>query len=109
MADYIVIPALIATAESKTAALNISNYFVTHIEVPASMTGTTLTLEAGSSATSTVPVRNEDNTNFSITINNAAAIYPVDAKLTAGVQFIKIVSGSAESGAKALKIYGYKL
>jgi len=109
MADNILFTTQIAASGTKTPAINIATYFITHVEVPASMTGTAITLEGGSSADSTVPMRDEANAAISITINNTAAIYPLDARITSAVEYIKVVSGSTEAGARTIKLYGHRI
>jgi hypothetical protein len=109
MADNITIEATILSGQTKTEAINIENFFLQRVEVPASMTGTSFSLEVGGTAATTVPLRNETNTLISITISTTAAAYPIDANYTAGSEFVKIVSGSAETGAKVLKLHGYRI
>ena len=75
------------------------------IHIPASMTGTSLTFKVQASASDTAkPLKKSDNTAYSITIGATAAYHPVDSSLFEGVQFVTIVSGSAETGAKELTL-----
>ena len=109
MADIITIKTTIADGQTKTEALNIQDYFVTGVEVPASMTGTVMTLEVGETDTTTVELRETTNTAITFTISTTAAVYPLDARYTAGAKFMKVVTGTAQSGAKNIKLHGYRI
>lgn len=109
MADQFYATTVIANTETESAAVNVSDYFITHIQVPASMTGTALTIKCGNTAADMAALKDSANTTITITISSAAAIYPIDAKYTAGVNYMSVVSGSAESGAKTIKLHGYKI
>lgn len=109
MADQIYTTTIIADTETESAAVNVEEYFITHIQVPASMTGTALTLKGGNAADDLDTLKDTENAAISITIDSNAAIYPIDAKYTAGVKYMSVVSGSAESGAKTIKLHGYRI
>jgi hypothetical protein len=108
MADKFLITTTIAASGTKTPAIDIADYFVTHVEVPASMTGTSLTFEGGATDATTVPLRDEANDPIELTISSTAAIYPLDARLTAGVQFLKVVAAS-QGSARTINLYGYRV
>lgn len=89
-------------SDVKTVA---SNSTLLGIHVPAGMTGTTLTFKVQKDAGSTAaPLKKADNTVYTITIGATAAYYPVDLTTFEGVQFLTVVSGSAETGAKQLTL-----
>ena len=98
----------IASGQTKTDAINMSNFALMGVEVPATMTGTSLTFEAGSDAASTVPVRDVDGADFSVTLGSGAGVHTVNANDFASFKYIKIVSGSSEGAERTLKVYGYK-
>lgn len=75
------------------------------VHIPASMTGTALTFKVQASAGDTAKLlKKADGTTYTITIGATAAYHPVDSTLFEGVQFVTIVSGTAETGAKALTL-----
>jgi hypothetical protein len=75
------------------------------IHVPAGMTGTALTFKVQKDAGSTAaPLKKEDGTAYTLTIGATAVFNPVDAKYFEGVQYVTIVSGTAETGAKELTL-----
>lgn len=109
MADSVTFTTTIANGATKTSAVNISDFFITGVEVPDSMTGTSLTFELGDASGTTVQLRDEENAAISLTITTTAAVYPLDARYTAAANFMKVVSGSAETGAKTIKLHGYRI
>lgn len=98
----------IASSETESTILNKSNFSIMGFEVPASMTSTALTFEVGSDSSSMTPLRKDDNTAVSYTIDNTAGAYYMPAQYTAGYPYFRIVAGSSEGGSRTIKVYGYK-
>lgn len=109
MADQFFATTTIENGQTESAAVNVADYFITHIEVPASMTGTALTFKCGNDSSSLVPLNDETNAAIEITISSSAAIYPLDARYTAGVKAMSVVSGTSQSGAKTIRLHGYRI
>ena len=75
------------------------------IHIPVSMTGTTLKFKASALASGTAQlIKKADGTDYSITIGAAAAYHPVDPLMFEGVEYLTVVSGTAETGAKELSL-----
>ncbi len=75
------------------------------IHLPASMTGTTLKFKALATASAAATlIKKADNTDYSLTIGSAAAFIPVDPNMFEGVEFLQVISGSAEGAARTLKL-----
>lgn len=109
MADTTLIEVTIADSDTESDVVNITDFYITTIQIPASMTGTALTFEVGDTDTTTVPLKDDDNADISLTIGSSAAAYSIDARHTAATSYMRVVSGSAESGAKTIKLHGYRI
>lgn len=95
--------AIIAASGTKTGVINCNGMALCGIKLPASFTGTALTFEMCDTAAGTfVPVKNTaSGTALSYTV--AQGTYcAIDPKDFAGIQFLKIVSGSTEGSARTL-------
>lgn len=75
------------------------------VYAPASMTGATISFTASSTADGTyVPVRDQFGALISVTLNAAASLYSLGGILPFGIDFIKVVSASAEGADRALTL-----
>lgn len=109
MADKFYRVATIADTETESDVIDISNYFLTHIKTPDSMTGTALTLKGGFADDDLATIKDIAGVDYTYTITSTGYVYVVDAVLTAGLRYISLVSGSAESGAKKIELFGYRI
>lgn len=98
--------AVIANAGTDSTTVTApANATLLGVQIPASMTGTTLKFKSLPDAAGTpVLIKKPDNTDYSITIGSAAAYYPVDANMFDGVSFVQVISGTAEGAARTLKL-----
>lgn len=99
------IPSSVTIANGAT--VSDSHYFgdevLSGIVTPASMTGTTLTFQVSDDNTTFFTLYDSTNVAISVTISSsrAYALNPLDF---IGWQYMKIVSGTAETGAKIITI-----
>lgn len=100
------VDAVIANAATDSATVSVpGNDTLLGVHVPASMTGTTLKFKVLHSAGDTPKLlKKADNTDYSLTIGSSAAYVPVDPTMFDGVQFLQVISGTAETGAKTLRL-----
>lgn len=101
--------AVIASGETDSSVVNMSNFTLAAVEIPASMTSTALTFNVGSSSASVAPLKDMTDSAVSVTISNTAAVYRLDANDFNGFQYVQVVAGSSEGAARTLKLYGYKI
>lgn len=94
---------VIDESETKSGVLSLKGMTLVGIHLPAAFDGAALTFEACDTEDGTfVPVNDKSGTAVTYTVTQAtyAAIDPKDFY---GINFLKIVSGSAESAARTLK------
>lgn len=72
--------------------------------IPASMTGTTLKIHGSYDGTTYTVLKDTSGNDLSITIGSAIAIIPVAGLNLVGLRAIKLLSGSAETGAKVITL-----
>jgi len=102
----------IANGTTTSPAVNTgltSNYSETQlvgVTFPASMTGTTMTFERATTETGTyTPIREVGGASrYSITITSGETI-TVDPRVFIVAPFLKLVSGSSETGAKTITLH----
>lgn len=93
----------IANTATTSAAISTHGLSLVGIQFPTTFTGTTVTFTMSDAVDGTyVPVYNAAGA-VSVTIAQAR-YYALDPKDFQGIQFLKIVSGSAEGGARTLKL-----
>ncbi len=94
----------IANSGTKTPAIVTKGLSLVGIQLPAAFTGTAITFEASLDGTTYQPVYDtKSGTALSYTVaqGHFVAIDPIDFQ---GIPFLKIVSGSAEGGARAFSV-----
>lgn len=92
-----------ATEPTAGSEVPIGNVLVGLI-LPASMTGTTVTfLTATTLAGTYVAIQDGEGTDYSVTIASSKYV-PVDPVKFLGARFLKIKSGTAETGAKVVTL-----
>lgn len=101
--NLITTSASIANAATTSAAIPLAGFSLVGIQFPTTFTGTTVTFTMASAIDGTyVPVYNASGA-VSITIAQAR-YYAIDPANFQGIQFLKIVSGSSEGGARTLNL-----
>jgi hypothetical protein len=100
-----VITATIASSGTTSGAINLSGLQVVAIDMPAAVTGTTMTFTASTALDGTYDTVTEVGgaTNYSITLA-ASKWTAVDVRVFAGIPFLKLVSGSTEAAARTFSI-----
>lgn len=102
---YSSITATIPNGQNTSEEINTRGLQVVGIKFPASMTGLTVSFHRSPTSGGTFePVREIDNTGaFSLPVTSSSYI-PMKAERLLGVQFLKIVSASNETGAKTIEL-----
>lgn len=98
--------AVIPISTATSGEIDLSGTTLCGIITPSAMTGTTLTLTmAHESGGTFVSVRDGYNNAITITIaTNESRYYQIDPAITAGLRFIKIVSGGTEAAERTLRL-----
>lgn len=92
----------IANGQTKSAAIPTGGKTLCGIILPAAFTGVALTFEASSAVDGTfVPVKKADGSSLSYTVAQGTFV-AIDPKDFYGIAFLKLVSGSAEGGARTV-------
>ena len=102
---YSSITATIANGQTTSGEIDTRGLQVIGIKFPASMTGATVAFHRSPTSGGTFePVREVDNAGaFNLPVTSSSYI-PLRAERLLGVQFLKIVSASAETGAKTIEL-----
>lgn len=95
--------ATIASGQTTSAAIEVNGLAVVGIILPAAMTGTSLTLQASVDGTNFYTIADSNNTNVTVTYGASKMIY-LNSQITAGVESIKLVSGSSEGADRAFTL-----
>jgi hypothetical protein len=100
-----VINGTIAASATTSDAINLSGLQVVAIDMPAAVTGTTMTFTASSSLGGTYDTVTEVGgaSNYSITLA-ASKWTAVDVRVFAGIPFLKLVSGSSEAATRTFSL-----
>lgn len=94
----------IANGATKSGIINLNGFTLCGILLPAAFTGTALTFEASVDGTNFFTLKTTTSgTSLSYTVAQGN-FYAIDPKDFYGVNWLKIVSGSAEGGARTLKL-----
>lgn len=100
----IVKTATIAISTTTSAAVYLGSSVVLGIEMPAAFTGTTLTLHGASASGGTYAVL-RDSAGTALTLTTAAGYrHYLDPIITAGWNYIKVVSGSSETAERVITL-----
>jgi len=95
--------ATIALGQQTSDAINVKGRILVGVRTPAALTGTTLTLQISIDGTTFLNYYNSDGNLITITMAPDRHIGLLPADL-AGVQRIKIVSGSAEGAQRQIQL-----
>ncbi len=91
----------IASGQTKSASINCAGFVLCGIQLPAAFTGTALTFEASVDNATFQPVKSTTGgTSLSYTVAQGTYV-AIDPKDFQGIDYLKIVSGSTELGARA--------
>jgi len=100
---------VIPAAGSQSAAINLYGYALKGVVMPAAFTGATLTLLASDREDGTY-LAVFDGGGAAVSLTVAASRYVVltsaQADAVAGINFLKVASGSTEAAPRSLKIVG---
>jgi hypothetical protein len=100
-----VITGTIASSGTTSDAINLSGLQVVAIDMPAAVTGTTMTFTASSSLGGTYDTVTEVGGASTYSITLAASKWTaVDVRVFAGIPFLKLVSGSAEAATRTFSL-----
>lgn len=98
------IPVAIANGQTVSAAIALAGLCLCGIHLPAAFTGTTLTFQASADGVTYTAVKSTTSgtaLSYTVAQGTFAAIDPKDFQ---GINYLKIVSGTAEGGARTLNI-----
>jgi hypothetical protein len=96
------VPCAIANSGTVSAAITMNGMSLCGIKLPAAFTGTALTFQVCDTlAGSYVALKKADGSSLSYTVAQGTYV-AIDPKDFYGVQFLKIVSGTTETGARTL-------
>lgn len=86
-----------------SAAIDCTRYQLAGIFTPGTITSTSLTFTASADNSTYVAVREVGGAAaYSVTSVAASGYYPVDLRVFAGLQWVKIVPGSSEGSARTI-------
>jgi len=96
--------ALITSGSTTSSFVASSGGVLAGIYAPASMTGTSLTLQAASADTpdTFVTIRDQFGSPITITLNAAASFYSLRGVLPFGPDFMRVVSSASEGSNRSL-------
>lgn len=103
---YAVIETTIANAATTSGAVDLALFRPIALQFPASMTGTTMTFTASTVNSDDTFVAVYDTggaSAYSVTVGSSR-IVPIDERVLWGCRYLKLVSGSSETGAKVIKV-----
>lgn len=83
---------------TKTGAISLGGCALAAIVTPASMVGTVLTFEAGTTESGTLPLMDDLGNAISVTCTSAAQFISLRRILPLGCAFLKVVSNAAANG-----------
>lgn len=99
--------AVVAAFGTISTSVDLYGTRAVNLSVPASLNSTALTFEVSEDDVTYYPVRNQDNTAYTITVSSTAASYELPANRFAGYRHLKIICGSQEGGERTFKIHPY--
>mgnify|MGYP007071589557 CR=1 FL=1 len=95
----------IAASGTTSAAINLSGLQLVAIDMPAAVTGSSLTFTASMTIDGTYDAITEVGGATNYTLTMAASKWtPVDLRVFAGVPFLKLVSGSTEAATRTFNL-----
>ncbi len=97
--------ATVTIADSATVsnAIDLGEMAIVGLQTPASMTGTAITFQASADNSTFVAVKKVDGTTYSM-VTASSLYYVIPPADLAGIRYLKVVSGSAETGAKIITL-----
>lgn len=96
--------AVIASGQTKSGVIDLSGCVLVGLLTPSALTGTVFTFEAATSADGMfLPVYDAAGALVSVTVAASRFISILPSDL-AGIQYLKIVSGSAEGAARTINL-----
>lgn len=99
--------AIVAASGTISTAVELYGTRAVNLSVPAGLTSTALTFQVSEDNVTFYPVRYQDNTAYTITVNATAGSYELPVNRFAGYRYVKVVCGSAEASQRTFKIHPY--
>lgn len=99
--------ATIADGQTTSGVIDLGGVDVCGFFFPASMTGATMKIQACATPDGTYVLVQKDEIgggDYTITVTSSKFVPITNLAIVAGLRFVKLVSGSAESGAKAITL-----
>lgn len=100
-------PVTIASGQTTSDPIDLAGTDLCGIEFPAAMTGTTLKVQMASSFNGTYKTVQKDEVgggDYTITVTAGKYVPLINLAITAGLRFIKLVSGSTEAADRTIVI-----
>jgi hypothetical protein len=95
----------IASSGTTSSAINLSGLQLVAIDMPAAVTGTTMTFSASTAIDGTYDGVQEVGGAAAYSVTMTAGKWtPVDIRVFAGVPFLKIISGSSEAATRTFNL-----
>jgi hypothetical protein len=109
MASSFTKTATIANGETVSDAVDLGDAFLCHIEKTTAVEGTAISFQGSSNGSTFVPVRDpvlDDGSSLTLTCTSVTAeIIPVpDPSIFAGLRWVKVVMGTAQTGEGTLTL-----
>ena len=97
--------ATIALNQTKSGEVDTRGLHVIGIQLPASFTGASISLERAKDSGGTFgPVQNVSGLGLYSVPCTAGQYIPLDPVVTLGIQFLKVVSNASEGGSRAIEV-----
>lgn len=93
----------IANGDTESNAIDLGELAIVGMQTPASMTGTAITFKASADNSTFVVVKKIDGSTYSM-VTASSQYYVIPPADLAGIRYLKVVSGSAETGAKIISL-----
>lgn len=90
-------------------ALDLGDHTLCGVEVPDSMTGTSLSFIVSIDGISYVPLKKTDGNLVTITINSSASMSAINPNDVSPARFVKIKSNANETGDKEIRLISIRI
>lgn len=97
------VPTTIANAATVSASINLMGATLCGIYLPAAFTGTSLSFQAAATLEGTYQTIQRNGGDYTLTVAQGKYVV-LDPAVFAGVQFMKVVSGSSEGALRTLNL-----
>jgi hypothetical protein len=98
-------PAVIASGQTASAAIDLTHFMLAGLTMPAAFTGTAISFQVATSLAGTyVALEDENGDPYTLTVE-ASKYYPVNVIHFIGGRFLKVVSGSAQGAERTITLH----